>query len=303
MLIGFLMIVAGAALGLVVQRLTDRFPWPHPFRASFVAGHLVAAALYAVAWLVCNSLMESVLRGQGVIVIGPGLVPYLVLGVWLYVMVAGVSYATRATERAARAESLAVRSQLAALRSQLNPHFLFNALHTVVQLIPREPRQAADAAEGVAALLRTAIEEDRDLLPLGEELAFVERYLAVERIRFGERLRLRVDVSDEARTALVPPFALQTLVENAIRHGVAPRVEPTDVVITGSVAAGMLHLTVVDSGGGTVTPALESGNATGLRRLRERLVALYDGRARLDVAPGDAGGFTASLRLPVGDDD
>jgi LytS/YehU family sensor histidine kinase len=218
-------------------------------------------------------------------------------------MVAGVSYATRATERAARAESLAVRSQLAALRSQLNPHFLFNALHTVVQLIPRAPRQAAEAAEGVAALLRTAIEEDRDVLPLSEEWAFVERYLAVERIRFAERLRLRADISDEARRVLVPPFALQTLVENAIRHGVAPRIEPTDVVITGSVVAGMLYLTVVDRGDGTKAPALESENGTGLRRLHERLVAFYGGRAQLDVVPGHPDGFTASLRLPVDPDD
>lgn len=295
---------AAAALGLLVHRLTERFPWPSPVRPGFVGLHVVAAVGYAVAWLALTSLMESIIRSRIVIVRPPsGVVPYLVLGVWLYVMVTGVTYATRATERAARAEAIAARSQLAALRSQLNPHFLFNALHTVVQLIPREPRRAAQAAEQIAGLLRTTLEEDRDLVSVAEEWAFVERYLEVERIRFGDRLRVRVEMTEEARRALIPSFALQTLVENAVRHGAAPRVEPTEVTVIGRAAQGMLSLAVQDTGPGATQDAIGGNGGTGLQRLRDRLTALYGGGARLDLTTGAAGGFTASLMIPQTDAD
>ncbi|HLE85218.1 MAG TPA: hypothetical protein VJG13_12835, partial [Thermoanaerobaculia bacterium] len=112
LLVSLRMMIAAAALGLLVQRLTERLPWPHPFRVSFVAVHLAAAGGYAVAWVLLNSAIASVLHGQAVLVTGAGIGPFLVLGVWLYVMVAGVSYAVQATERAARAEAAAARSRL-----------------------------------------------------------------------------------------------------------------------------------------------------------------------------------------------
>jgi LytS/YehU family sensor histidine kinase len=271
-------------------------------RPAFVAWHVLAALLYAGAWVLSNSAIESVLRRDLVLVLGYGIGPYLVLGVWLYVMVTGVTYALQAAERNARIEAAAARTQLAALRAQLNPHFLFNALHTVVQLIPREPRQAAQAAEQVAGLLRTTIEEDRDLVTLAEEWAFVERYLAIERIRFGDRLRVQIEVEAAARGATVPSFAVQTLVENAVRHGAAPRVEPTTITVTAHVRDGMLELVVRDTGGGARTGSAEggtgTGNGTGLKRLRERLATLYGNAARLEVASSAGGGFSATLVLP-----
>jgi signal transduction histidine kinase len=293
-------VLAAAALGLVVYRLAERFPWPHPFRPGFVLVHLVAAGLYAVAWVGLTSAMESIIRSRLIIIAPAGIVPYLILGVWLYVMVAGVAYATRATERAARAEAAAARSQLAALRDQLNPHFLFNALHTVVQLIPREPARAAQAAEQIAGLLRTAIEEDRDVVSLARELEFVGRYLDIERLRFGDRLRVRLDVADDAQHFPIPSFALQTLVENAVRHGATPRVEPTEITVSAGIVASGLRLTVHDTGAGAGPEPLRDG--TGLARLRERLAALYGGRARLELAAGPSGGFTASLVIPMPDE-
>lgn len=293
------LIAAAAALGLVVQRFVERHPWPQRVTATFVAMHLIAAAVYSVAWVTLNSLIESAFQRTLVVVVGPGIAAFLVTGVWLYVMIAGVSYSTHATERAARAEANAARAQLAALRSQINPHFLFNALHTVVQLIPREPKRAAHAAELLATLLRTAIEEERDIVSVAEELAFVEKYLEVERVRFGDRLRVRLRVSAEARSASIPSFAAQTLVENAVRHGAAPRVEPTEVTISGSVSNGTLTLTVHDTGAGTTDDQLRNGAGTGLRRLRERLAVLYAGHARLEIAPGSGGGgLSANLIVP-----
>jgi len=297
-LIGLRMMLAAAALGLLVNRLTDRLPWPQPVRPAFIGIHLVAAITYATGWLLLNGLIESVIRGRAVLTTGPGLTPYLVLGIWLYVMIAGVTYATRATERAARAEASAARAQLTALRAQLNPHFLFNALHTVVQLIPREPARASMAAEKVAGLLRTTLEEDRDLVTLGEEWEFVRRYLDVESIRFGDRLRVTSDLSDDASNAMVPAFSLQTLVENAVRHGAAPQVEATEITVSGRTVDGMVHITVHDTGAGATDEAIVRPGGTGIRKLRERLAALYGRGARLDLDSRPGAGFTASLTIP-----
>ena len=290
---------AAALLGLLVFRLTQRLPWPRQVTPRFVALHLVAAAGYSAAWILLTSAMESIVRWRLVLVIPPtGLSPFLILGVWFYVMVAAVAYATQAAERAARAEAAAARSQLAALRSQLHPHFLFNALHAVVQLIPREPARASDAALQLAGLLRTTIGEDRDLVSLADERAFVERYLALERMRFGDRLRVEVDIGEESEEALIPSFALLTLVENAIRHGAAPRVEATDISIVGRATGHTLTLSVRDSGAGADPERLAGTEGTGLSRLRERLAVLYGDRARLEITTGRDRGFVASLTVP-----
>jgi anti-sigma regulatory factor (Ser/Thr protein kinase) len=294
--------VTAALLGLVVQRFTERVPWPTRVRPSFVGVHLIAAFVYAGAWVLLNSIIESVVHRALVFNMGPGVTAYLMLGVWLYVMIAGVSYTTVATGRAARAEANAAKAQLSALRSQLNPHFLFNALHAVVQLIPREPKRAAQAAEQLAGLLRATIEEDRDLVPMADEWAFVEKYLELERLRFGDRLRVSAEITDEARGALIPLFALQTLVENAVRHGAAPRVEATDIAIRASTENGTLTVSVRDTGDGT-TAARGDSTGTGLTRLRERLAVLYGADARLDVGRESTGGFLAELTIPRGESD
>ncbi len=298
LLAGLRMSLAAALLGVAVQALLARRPWPPVFRWRFVAFHLGAALLYGAAWMALNSLLESALRGHFVFLTGPGSGPFLVIGVWIYVMIAGIAYGIQGTERAARAEAVAATSRLAALRAQLNPHFLFNALHTVIQLIPREPRRAAWAAEQLAGLLRTTIEEDRDQIALGEEWAFVERYLDIESIRFGERLRLHLSVDDGARQALLPSFAVQTLVENALRHGVAPAVDPTDVSVRATLHGDRLEVRVRDSGGGATPAQLMASQGTALARLRDRLAALYGSAARLDLDTRPGAGFTATLTVP-----
>jgi len=301
-LMGARAILPAALLGLLVHRLARRVAWPRPFRLSFALLHLVAAPVYAAAWVLAASVIESIVRGQLVVIVGPGLLPFLVLGVWLYVMVAGISYAVEATERAARAEAAAARTQLAALRAQLHPHFLFNALHTVVQLIPLQPARAADAAEQVAELLRVTVEEDRDLVALRDEWSFVSRYLAIERIRFGDRLQVRAEIADDVRDARVPSFALQTLVENAVRHGAAPQVAPTEITVTATGTPAALTLRVRDTGAGATNGAGTSGG-TGLARLRERLTALYGGASRLVTSAPPGGGFEATLVIPrLGED-
>ena len=294
--LGLQMIVTAAALGVVVQRATERLPWPQPLQPHFALIHLVGALIYSASWIALNSVIASVIQHAMVLVVGPGVHAFLVTGVWIYVMVAGVSYATQATERAALADANAAKSQLAALRAQLNPHFLFNALHTVVHLIPRDPRQAALATERIGGLLRHTIEEDRDLVTLAEERAFVERYLDLERLRFGDRLVVHIDVSEDADDTLVPSFSLLTLVENAVRHGAEPNVDATEVTVTGVTDGSTLVLTVSDTGVGGSRNG--NGDGTGLKRLRERLAVLYGDKARLAASNGSARGYTATLTIP-----
>lgn len=308
------MVLTGAVLGIAVQAWVARHPWPHPFRLLFLFRHLVAASAFSLVWVSLNLTLEALLSGHNPVAIihsaagpvrsshfasGYPAGPYLVLGVWLYVMVAGVAYAAQESARAALAEATAARSRLAALRAQLNPHFLFNTLHSVVQLIPREPQRAALVAERMAGLLRRSLEEDRELVPLESEWHFVERYLELEGMRFGERLRWSLSALPPVAGLLVPTFSVQTLVENAVRHGAAPRVDPTTIGIEATTTSDELVIRVSDDGAGLGSRHDTSGAGTGLGRLRERLAALYGDRASIELESGTAGGVRATLRLPL----
>jgi len=292
------MIVPGALLGILVYRFTDAMPWPHPFRLRFIAVHVVASMVYSVTWWILISVIDSLVARHLAIAVGPGVAMFLLTGLWLYLVVAGVAYANRAAERAAQLEAKAARAQRDALRSQLHPHFLFNALHTIVQLIPLDPRGAARAAEQLAGALRTTIEEDRDLVSLAEEWAFVERYLSIESIRFGDRLVIRTQIAEDARVALLPSFALQTLVENGIRHGAAPRAQATHLTISASLANEVLSVEVRDDGVGAPSESIADSRGTGLRRLRERMRWLYGDGATLTIETSPGAGFSATLRIP-----
>jgi LytS/YehU family sensor histidine kinase len=273
-------------------------PWPSPFRLRFAAVHLVAAPAAALAWFASSSALTGLVLGGRFRGDGSDPLEFLFIGTIFYAIVVGVSHAIEGSARAARAEAVAARAQLAALRAQVHPHFLFNALHTVVQLIPIDPAQATEAAELVADLLRTTLEEQRDEVTLGDEWRFVSRYLAVERIRFGDRLILRSKMSADLLDERVPAFALQTLVENAVRHGAAPRVAPTEIVVTADGTASELTLSVRNTGDGVPEGLTMAGAGTGLARLRERLIVLYGSAARLSSGPAADGGFEAVLVVP-----
>ncbi len=294
------MIGPGALLGFAVYRFASRTPWPHPFRIGFLGVHVLAAFVYSLSWLAFVTLVSSIVRG-GLTMTGPSVGLFLMTGIWLYMVVAGVAYTNLAAQRTAMMEAHAARTQLDALRSQLHPHFLFNALHTVVQLIPIDPRAAVGAAEQLAATLRTTIEEKRDVIPLAEEWAFVERYLSIEALRFGDRLAVQVSIDPSASEMLLPSFALQTLVENAVRHGAAPRVQPTTLRVSATGRADVLSLKVADDGMGASLADAKQESGTGLRRLRERLHWLYGNEARLGIASEPGMGYAVSLDVPQRD--
>jgi signal transduction histidine kinase len=202
--------------------------------------------------------------------------------------------------RAARAETLRAEARLAALRAQLNPHFILNLLHSLMGMVVRDPRTAAAALERLGGLLRQGLRvqrQDGEEVPLREELALVADYLALERLRLGDRLRVSVAADPDALDAAVPAFVLQPLVENAIRHAVAPRASGGTVSVTARRDTGALRLRVEDDGSSAGAPATE-GEGLGLRLIGERLAALYGDAAWLRAGPAPAGGFVAEVALP-----
>lgn len=290
-----------AIVAFLLYRFIRRVQWPRLFSLRFFLLHLGAALAFALSWLVLSVVIESFFTGSLLETRSARplrLVELPSMSLVLYSIVAGIAYTMQRRARAAQAEAEAARTQLAALRAQLHPHFLFNALHTVVQLIPIDPARASEAAELVASLLRRTIEEDRDEVPLDDEWTFVSRYLEIEHIRFGDRLRVRAEVDDALLDERVPSFALQTLVENAVRHGAAPRVAPTEIVISAAATPTQLNLSVRNAGNGRAPDPVEAGTGTGLTRLRERLALLYGGKARLTYGLREDGDFEAALSLP-----
>jgi LytS/YehU family sensor histidine kinase len=300
---GISQLIAGAIAARLLYGFVRRTPWPRPFRVRFVILHAGVAIAFGVAFIGLTIVLESLYTG-GLLstrtfrraVELPSELPSSAL--LLYAVVLGIAYSVERRARAARIEAEAVRAQLAALRAQLHPHFLFNALHSVVQLIPIDQARAVEAAELVASLLRTTVEENRDEVTLGDEWAFVSRYLQMEQIRFGDRLRVRAEVDPALMDAQVPSFGLQTLVENAVRHGAALRIAPTEIVVTATGTESALTLMVRNDGDDPAPRSSADAAGTGLSRLRERLRFLYGEAACLTFGPRENGGFESTLVVP-----
>ena len=161
-----------------------------------------------------------------------------------------------------RAEQLVVEARLRSLESRLHPHFLFNTLNSISALIMIDPPRADRIVGRLSALLRASLDtSSRSLIPLGDELAMVEDYVDIERARFGNRLRCRVEAPAELRDAQVPPLSVQSLVENAVKHGIAPQRSGGDVLVSASATNGRLTIEVSDTGEGFDLEFLEPGGA------------------------------------------
>jgi LytS/YehU family sensor histidine kinase len=198
-------------------------------------------------------------------------------------------------------QRLTTEAELRALRSQLNPHFLFNALHSLGALIRHDGAAAERAVERLGDLLRYTLDAGADGdVSLRREWEFTRNYLDLERIRFGDRLGVALEVEDAALDERVPAFVLQPLVENAVRHGVARRGEGGAVRVAVARAGGSLVLSVEDDGPGARPAALSSSPGLGLRSLRRRLEALYGDGARLRIETTPGRGFRATVELPAG---
>src|SRR5438270_4082763 len=226
------------------------------------------------------------------------------MGLWRYGVVAGISSAIQMQRRAhdnerraLQAEAGLTAARLDALRSRLHPHFLCNALDTVAALVRRDPGQAENAIEKLGEMLRYSLTETRGgTVPFAEEWELTQRYLEFEQLRYGGRLSVTSDISDAGATCSTPSFALQTLVENAVRHSIATRPDGGRIEITADADDARLRVRVRDDGGNGLPPARESAHF-GLPALRERLQAMYGSEAQLTVDSGPAG-FEVSFTVP-----
>ena len=204
---------------------------------------------------------------------------------------------TRELERE-RDRKMALQAQLASLESRLQPHFLFNTLNAISALIQEDPDQAERTVERLAALLRFSLDAaERGLVPLAHELKIVTDYLEIEHTRLGERLAWAVNVPPEAAACEVPPLCVETLVENSIKHAIAPRPGGGRVRVDGALRGDRLRLTVWDDGDGFTEASLRPGH--GLESLRQRLAARFGDSASLTIGRQD-GGTQVTVSLPAG---
>ncbi len=205
------------------------------------------------------------------------------------VLVAGLFWRAKARMPAATA------ARLAELQSRIRPHFLFNTLNSAIALVRAEPAQAEAVLEDLSELFRHALADQGEAVTLGEEIALAKRYLAIEQIRFGERLQVQWSLDPEANPAKLPPLLLQPLVENAVRHGVEPSAGGAQVKISTVRRGSMVVLKVTNS-----TPAGvgERGHGLALANVRERLALLHDVQAQFQTAFKD-GIFQVRLELPL----
>jgi signal transduction histidine kinase len=189
---------------------------------------------------------------------------------------------------------------LAALRAQLQPHFLFNTLNSIAVLVEESPAAARRVLLRLSELLRTVLKQDpRHEVPLEEELAFIDRYLEIQKVRFEDRLDVSLEIEPAARRALVPSLVLQPLIENAIRHAIEPRVQGGRVRVRAGVRDDRLSLEVTDDGPGLEASSREQdGSGIGIANTRARLERLYGDRHGFRIAPGEAGGVSATITIP-----
>jgi len=218
---------------------------------------------------------------------------------WLFVGVGHALYfAARAAERerqAAQLQQQLTDARLSALSSQLNPHFLFNALNSIAELVHRDAAAADGMIVGLDPLLPHSLGSvSNQEVPLDEELRLLSHYLDIEKIRLGDRLRVEWAVAPEARDALVPPLLLQPLVENAVRHGISRRLGAGTIRVLATREDARLCLEVHDDGAGQ---SAGNGFGIGLGTTRERLQALYGNEASLELQPSEQG-TVARLALP-----
>ncbi|MEP6495604.1 MAG: histidine kinase [bacterium] len=300
----------------VVFVVSRRWPLTRPHLRRRVAFHLAFALLFCAAWAILGKLLQAILA----LIYIPGAwshpIPWrdvigwilttLPYGVAVYIAMVCVEHAIRyfveMREREVQVAKLSEQladARLAALQAQLNPHFLFNALNTIaVHARDGDGVGTARIVEDLSDVLRRTLGSHRaSEVPLDDEIELVRRYLGIERARFPDRLRDDFNIEAGLGGTAVPGFALQHLVENAVRHGLAGHTTAGDVRISAQRTGDALVLSVSDNGVG-FDPATPAPADHGIDNTRARLRTLYGDAGALVLARNDEGGITATLRIP-----
>lgn len=297
-----------------VARVARRFPigretWTRSLPPHLLANFVLAAG-HASVVVATGYVLGEVFFVENSVPVAFGkilakLVQTELFTYWLIVaLVHAFDYHRKAREGvlvAARLETALAQAQLEALKMQLHPHFLFNTLNTIGVLVRKHDMQGAlRMLSGVGDLLRHALAHTgRQLVPLKQELDFLRRYLEIEQIRFCDRLDVRMNIAPEVLAAQVPNLMLQPLVENAIRHGIAPRAAAGRIEVEARQLAGALTIEVRDDGVG-LPPGFDAGACAGvgLRNVQARLRQLYPGAHDFAVRAAPTGGVVVRLQIP-----
>jgi two-component system LytT family sensor kinase len=294
----------------LVLLLGRRFPLERSdWQASLVVHAAASAAVPAVYLLACQSFVLHWLRPEATRppTLATEYLFTLVSGYPIefltYWAVIGIQHGVRVFRehrerelQVAHTQARLAEARLLALTMQLQPHFLFNTLNAISALIHEDPDAADRMLARLGDLLRlTLLGGEQAEVPLRQELELLKRYLAIEEVRFADRLRVRLDVAPAALDARVPSLLLQPLVENAIRHGIARRGGRGRLDVSGSVDDARLRLVVRNDGPALQTPLLEG---LGLRNTRARLEELYGAEQLLAIENDPAGGVRTLLQLP-----
>lgn len=311
---------SAALLGLGVLRVCDRFPWTSHRRLWFFPAHLGFTAAYSMLWVLMMMLLMTIERSviakswTPVTFARPVILWTLLSGLMIYGTIASIAYVIQVSShlreeqaRAERSETLRAMAELKALRAQLNPHFLFNTLHSLMALVRHNPQAAEDALERFADMLRYTLKAGRedkanaDDVLLIDEWNFVQNYLTFEKLRLGDRLRVETDIAPDSLHCAVPVFVLQPLVENAIKHAIAPYLRTGTVKIASRIEGGEVVMEVCDDGPGATPAEIESSSGLGLQAVRQRLELRYGGQARFAIDTAPDRGVAVSIRVPVED--
>jgi sensor histidine kinase YesM len=301
---------AGCGIGVVIA--CRRVSWSSDRRYRFLFVHAVLVSLYVAVWIATppflNAVDQAIKHRLWRFQIGESFQGGIITALMMYVAIAGIVYAIETNERlrleeARRmlAESLRTRAELEALRAQLNPHFLFNILHSLMTLVRHDPLAAEDGLERLALLLRHTLMtmKDAEDVQLSDELDFVENYLALERLRLGDRLRIEKEIHAETLNCHLPPFTLQPLIENSIRHAISNQPKGGLLKIKTESRNGLLLVELVDDGPGADERALEASNGIGLRTVRQRLLTRYGDRVSFQVSTSPGKGFAVQIGIPT----
>ncbi len=277
-------------------------PWyscPYlPLEPSSISKLLVnhsAAALMAAALLIGIAKLMGVQSAQFPLLLAAGVLLYL-LAVALHYVLFSLQSSREAQTREQEARVFAREAELKALKAQINPHFLFNSLNSISALVSIDAARAREMCLRLSEFLRSTLNlAEKESIPLGQEMALAKTYLDVERVRFGERLKVEQTVGPLCEGCTVPSLILQPLVENAVKHGIAGMVEGGWILVAAHCSEGVLHIIVENDFDPEARPAARSG--IGLVNIRNRLKARYQNHARLTTEVRD-NRFCAYLELP-----
>ena len=298
----------------LVVGLSRRYPLNNGVNARAIGVHLLAFIALSIVTELLSASLQVAFNPWGnrnwptfAETFSTTLIFQVLLFLVVYALILTITYLVDARERIARQATEAARlneelsrAQLAALRGQMEPHFMYNTLNSIAGLVRDERgKEAIGMIVGLSEFLRRASEDShRSQVTLAEEVEYLERYLDIQKLRFGDRLQVRMDIPSELLRAQVPNLLLQPLVENAIKHGIVKRIAGGTVRITAAHRDDTLHLTIHNDGPALAADWQPTQTGVGIGNLRTRLEILHGDQFGLQLRPGEGGGVEVIVNLP-----